>query len=394
MELAHWLFVPTAGALLADWGADVIKVEHPVTGDGYRGLVHQGVSGSGVNPSMQMANRGKRSIALNLKSSGGHEVAMRLVGTADVFLTNHRPTVLERMGLSAEQLREVNPRLVYARGTGLGVRGEQSDLPAFDATAFWARGALGETLTPAGLPRPVPQRGGLGDRNAAVHLAFGVASALFRRSQTGEGSVIDVSLLSTAVWMLGSDVIAALQSSFQPADSLDPEIRQLPVNPLAADYRCRDGRYLTLCCLQGDQYWPDVCRVIGRLDLVADERFATNEARATHNAPCVEVLEAGFAVRTLAEWTEFLRDATFPWGPYQRVTELIDDPQVLANDYIGELAVDGERIRLPTGAVQVDERPPDLRQAPGHGQHTELVLQELGYDWDDISKLKDAGAVP
>jgi crotonobetainyl-CoA:carnitine CoA-transferase CaiB-like acyl-CoA transferase len=216
VELASWVFVPVAGALLADWGAEVTKVEHPVTGDGYRGLVTQGMGGPGINPSMELANRGKRSIGLDLKSPAGREVMLRLVSQADVFLTNHLPSVLDRLGLGVEALRAVNPGLIYARGHGFGVRGPEADRPAYDSTAFWARGGLGETLTPSDLEQPIPQRGAVGDRNGAVHLAFGIAGALFRRERTGEGSTVDVSLLATAMWMLGSDVLAALAGTFVP----------------------------------------------------------------------------------------------------------------------------------------------------------------------------------
>jgi crotonobetainyl-CoA:carnitine CoA-transferase CaiB-like acyl-CoA transferase len=394
VELAHWVFVPVAGALLADWGADVIKVEHPVTGDGYRGLVAQGIGGPGVNPSMEMANRGKRSIGLDLKSEGGREIMLRLIEKADVFLTNHLPSVLERMGLGVEQLREVNPKLIYARGHGFGVRGPEADRPAYDSTAFWARGGLGETLTPSDLAQPIAQRGAVGDRNGAVHLAFGVSGALFRRERTGEGSVIDVSLLATGMWMLGSDVIAALQGTFHPAGPSVPAERQYPPNPLAANYRCADGRHIALCALQPDRFWPDICRAVGRPELAKDERFSSSKARYLNRQACTEELEAAFVSRDLADWSKAFRDEKFPWGPFQRVTELAEDPQVVANNYIGELEVDGEHIRLPTGAVQIDEQPPVLRPGPAHAQHTEFILQELDYDWDDIIRFKDEGVVP
>jgi crotonobetainyl-CoA:carnitine CoA-transferase CaiB-like acyl-CoA transferase len=394
VELAQWVFVPVTGALLADWGADVIKIEHPRTGDGYRGLVTQGIGGPGVNPSMQLANRGKRSIALDLKSAAGREVMLRLLAEADVFLTNYLPPVLERLGLRVDELREINPRLVYARGHGFGVRGPDAGRPAYDSTAFWARGGLGETLTPEGLGQPIPQRGALGDRNGAVQLAFGVAAALFRRERTGAGTVVDVSLLATAMWMLGSDVIAALHGTFVPTGPVTAAERTFPPNPLTANYRCRDDRWLVLCCLQPDRYWADVCQAVGRPDLIADERFADLSARAENRRECVEALEAAFATRSLAEWCDALRGEQFPWAPFQAVTELADDPQVVANGYIGELTVDDRTsVSLPTGAVQFDEQPARLRRAPEQGEHTELVLLELGYSWDDIIRLKDGGVV-
>ena len=151
--------------------------------------------------------------------------------------------------------------------------------------------------------------------------------------------------------------------------------------------------FLALCCLQPDPFWPDVCRAVGRPELIADGRFATLEARAENSQQCVEALEAAFAARTLAEWSELFRQYRFPWGPFQRVTELIADPQVVANGYIDQMSVDGATISLPTGAVQIDERPPTLRRGPAHGEHTEHILEELGYDWEEITRLKDAGVV-
>lgn len=395
VELAQFVFVPVTGALLADWGADVIKIEHPVTGDGYRGLVTQGIGASAgsVNLSMELANRGKRSVALDVKAPEGRTVLLRLVEQADVFLTNMLPTSLDRLGLGVADLRAVNPRLVYARGHGYGVRGPDAGKPAYDATAFWARGGLGDTLTPQGLAEPIGQRGALGDRNGAVQLAFGIAAALFRRERTGEGTVVDVSLLATAMWMLASDVLAALQGTYRPTRLAEPGERVLPPNPLTANYRCADGRFLALCFLQPDRYWPDLCRAIGRPELATDPRFADIRARAEHAAECVEILEEAFARRTLAEWREALADEQFPWEPMQSVTELVEDRQVIANGYLGSVD-DGEvHFALPTGAVQFDEQPASLRRAPAHGQHTDEVLLELGYGWDQIVDLKLAEVV-
>jgi crotonobetainyl-CoA:carnitine CoA-transferase CaiB-like acyl-CoA transferase len=195
------------------------------------------------------------------------------------------------------------------------------------------------------------------------------------------------------MWMLGSDVLAALQGRFVPTGPANQTERQFPPNPLTANYRCADDRYLALCCLQPDPHWPNVCRAVGIPELLADARFATIEGRAEHRQACVEALESAFATRTLAEWSETFREEKFPWGPFQRVTELVDDPQVIANGYIGEMSVDGSPIAMPTGALQIDEAPAHLRQGPGHGQDTERVLQELDYDWDDIIRLKSAGVV-
>ena len=393
LELAQWVFVPVAGALLADWGADVVRIEHPTTGDPYRGLVSQGIlsAHNGVNTSYHLANRGKRGIALDVASAAGREVVYRLVEDADVFLTNFRPATLERLGFGADELRRRNERLVYARGHGFGVRGPDADSPGYDASAFWARGGMAHVLTPPVLDQPVNQRGAFGDRSGGMSLAFGIAAALLRRSRTGKGSTVDVSLLATAMWILSSDVVAALQGS-QPRARWD---RAESANPLVNTYRTSDGRHIQLVFLQGDRYWPDFCRLVDRPDLLADERVADLPTRAANGAACVAELDAEFAKRTYAEWCELLRGIDAPWAPVQAMEELLDDPQVVANGYISPVDNDGgPEFSLPSVPVQFDERPPKLRRGPEHGEHTEQVLLELGYTWDDIAALQRDGVIP
>jgi crotonobetainyl-CoA:carnitine CoA-transferase CaiB-like acyl-CoA transferase len=317
----------------------------------------------------------------------------RLIDGADVFLTNFLPSVLRRLALDADELRAANPRLVYARGHGYGVRGPEADSPAYDTTAFWARGAIAETLGPEGLPEPLPQRGALGDRYAATQLAFGVAGALFRRERTGQGSTVDVSLLGTALWMIGSDVLSSLQDSFRRSPQLG-QPRRCPLNPLAANYRCADGRWLTMCCLQPDKYWSDVCTLLERPDLLDDRRFASMQQRAVHSAELVAELEAAFGSRPLPDWRKALDDARIPWAPFQTVGELLSDPQVVANNYLGVVEPDeGEPFSLPGGAVQFDEQPAALHPAPSLGEHTDEVLAELGYSWDEVVAMKVSGSV-
>lgn len=395
VELAQFVFVPAAGALLADWGAEVIKIEHPVLGDGYRALVSQGIirtSATGINQNMEMHNRGKRSVGLDVASPAGRDVLLRLVASADVFLTNFLPATLKKWRLDVDDLRAVNPSLIYARGHGHGLRGPDADMPAYDATAFWARGGLGGTLTPPTLERPIGQRGGFGDRTGATNLAFGVAAALFRRERTGVPSVVDVSLLATAVWTLASDVLSGLQGNWGAAPVAGQAARQ-SLNPLSNTYETKDGRFLSLLLLQPDRHWPDLARAIGREDLLADPAFATGRAILEHPSDMVDVLEPLFKSKTLAEWREAFLGHRFPWAPYAQVPEVIEDPQVVANGYIAEVEHEAGNFRLPTGAVQFDERPATLCRGPEHAEHTEEVLLELGCDWEEIAGLKESGVI-
>jgi len=393
VELAQWVFVPVAGALLADWGADVVRIERP-EGDPYRGLMTQGIGtdSGGVNLSVALANRGKRSIALDLRTEQGGEILDQLLATADVFLTNFRPGALERLGLDADTLTEKYPTLIYARGHGYGARGPDADAPGYDASAFWSRGGLAHVLTPPELDRPIGQRGAMGDRNGAMALAFGMAAALLERTRTGRGKVVDVSLLATAMWTLSSDVLSALQGHQPRAASMSASGY---VNPLVGVYATKDHRHISLVFLEADRYWPDFCRLVGRPELIDDPRFVDLAARKEHAEECVELLTDEFASRTFAEWKDLLAGIDAPWAPVQAVEELLDDPQVRANDYVGDVVIDGTvAYRLPAVPVQFDGRPPELRRAPEHGEHSELLLLELGYSWDDIAELQSAGVIP
>ncbi|MFG1921967.1 CaiB/BaiF CoA transferase family protein [Cryptosporangium sp. NPDC048952] len=391
VELAQWVFVPVAGALLADWGADVIRIERP-EGDPYRALSTQGIGAdaNGVNLSVALANRGKRSIALDLRTDEGREVLDDLLATADVFLTNFRPGALRRLGLDADTLTERHPSLVYARGHGYGVRGPDAEMAGYDSSAFWARGGMAHVLTPPGQDWPLNQRGAMGDRNGAMALAFGMAAALLRRARSGRGSVVDVSLLGTAIWTLSSDVLSALAGGAPRASG--PSVGP---NPVVGAYRTKDGRHIQLVFLQSDRYWTPFCELIGREDLAADPRFASLADRGVHREACVAALAEEFESRTFAEWKDLLGRLDAPWAPVQSVEELLTDPQVEANNYLGDVDVDGgPSYRLPTVPVQFDEAPPVPRRAPEHGEHTEQILLDLGYDWDRITTLRDAGALP
>ena len=392
VELAQWVFVPVAGALLADWGADVVRVDR-LDGDPYRGLATQGIGSDsgGINLSVALANRGKRSVALDLRSDDGQRVLHQLLANADVFLTSFRPDALGRLGLDADALRQRYPTLVYARGNGYGVRGPDAGMAGYDASAYWARGGIAHVLTPADREYPISPRGAMGDRNGGMALAFGIAGALLKRSRTGQGSVVDVSLLATAMWTASSDLLSALQGGEPRAVGGRGPI----VNPLIGTFTTADGRHIQLVFLESDRYWGPLCDVIERPDLRDDPRFVDHHARDANRMACVAALDEVFASRTYEEWKKLLRQLDAPWSPVQSIEELLTDPQVLANDYLGEVVIEGgPTYRLPTVPVQFDEQPPALRPAPEHGEHTEAILLELGYEWEDIIRLKETSVIP
>jgi crotonobetainyl-CoA:carnitine CoA-transferase CaiB-like acyl-CoA transferase len=393
VELAQWVFVPVAGALLADWGADVIRIEHP-DGDPYRALATQGIGSDsgGVNLSMAMANRGKRSLAIDIKKAEGLAVLHKLLESADIFLTSLRPDALHRLGLDADQMRERYPGLIYARGNGFGSRGPDANQAGYDASAFFARGGVADALTPPDRDYPIQQRGAMGDRNGGMAIAFGMAGALLKKQRTGKGSTVDVSLLATAMWTLSSDLLTVLGGKEMPR----PGNRSETPNPLTGTYRSADGRFLQLMMLQGDRYWPDLCRALGREELSTDPRFNSLAARRENCAACLAELDAEFGKRSFDECKRALGSIDVPWAPVQRMEELLEDPQVIANGYIGEVPADGDMpgYRLPAVPVQFDEAPPTLRRAPELGEHTETLLLELGYEWDSIAQLQDGGIIP
>jgi crotonobetainyl-CoA:carnitine CoA-transferase CaiB-like acyl-CoA transferase len=392
VEVAQWWFVPAAGAVLADWGADVLKIEHPVSGDPQRGLVTSGLipSTGGVNFMVEQPNRGKRSIGLDLGHPKGRAILDRLVEGADVFLTNFLPAARRKLKIEVEDIRRVNPKIIYARGHGHGDRGPDREKGGYDAASFWCRGGICSALTPRNASSPVMQRAALGDSTGGMAVAGGIAAALFRRERTGEPSVVDISLLSTAMWLMAPDIIASklIQGDFPSFD------RSSAPNPIVNSYKTKDGRWLFLNMLQPDRFWPDLCRRIERPDMIDDERFKDGMSRFQNRAECVRELDAIFAQRSLDEWRAALADAEGVWAPMQTAAELHDDVQAIANGYLPRVQrEDGSSFALVANPVQFDEAPPTLRPAPEHGQDTEQVLLDLGFSWEEIAACKEAGAV-
>jgi crotonobetainyl-CoA:carnitine CoA-transferase CaiB-like acyl-CoA transferase len=394
LEVAQWWFVPAAGAVLADWGAEVVKVEHPVRGDAQRGLSAAGfrMSEGGVDFMMQQSNRGKRSVGLDLATEGGRELLMRLAERSDVFLTNFLPDARSRLRIDAEDVRAVNPRIVYVRGSGQGPKGPDRAKGGYDATAFWSRGGVAAALTRPDAEAPTMQRPAFGDSIGAMTIAGGIAAALLQRERTGEAPVVDVSLLATAMWVMAPDVVAS--KLLKPGQGIPSFGRGAAPNPLANSYRTQDGRWLLLMMLQPDRYWEDFCRHLGRPDLAADPRYADGRKRFENREALVAELDREFAARPLAAWRERFATLEGPWAPMQTAIELHDDPQTIANGYVRPVAGgDKGQFALVASPVQFDEAAVDLGPAPELGQHTEEVLLELGLSWEDLAAHKKSGAI-
>jgi crotonobetainyl-CoA:carnitine CoA-transferase CaiB-like acyl-CoA transferase len=394
VEVATHVYVPMAGAVLAEWGADVVKVEHPVTGDPYRGLVTAGLHPvhDGVDPYFQAANRGKRSVALDLRRAGGRDVLARLLAGADVFLTNLRPGARARLRIEVDDVRADNPALVYGRGSAFGPVGPDAGRGGYDTGAYWARTGMQHLVASPRDAWPPPARPGFGDSAAGLALAGAVGAALLRRALTGEPSVVDGSLLAAGLWQVQPDVVNAGIGVGTPG--LDPDRTTAP-NPLMLPYRTADGRHVLLMMLAPDRHWPALCEAIGHPELATDPRFADAAARRRHTAACVATLDAIFAGRDLASWRAALADLPGEWAVVQTPAEVHDDPQVRANGYVTAVPTgNGGTLPMVTSPVRFDGRPPAPTRAPEHGEHTEAVLLDLGLGWDAIAALQATGAIP
>jgi crotonobetainyl-CoA:carnitine CoA-transferase CaiB-like acyl-CoA transferase len=391
IEVAAWTFVPAAGAVLADWGADVIKIEHPISGDPQRGLAAGGlVPGGTVNFIMEIPNRGKRSVGLDLSSDSGRSLLYKMVAGADVFLTNFLPAARQRLKIDVEDLRAVNPQLIYVRGSANGARGPEADKGGYDATSYWARSGVA-SLVSVGDEYPRAQPIAFGDIAGAQTIAGGIAAALYSLATTGEPSVVDVSLLSYGLWNASPHIVL---SKLLSLPELPRRTREQTPNPIVGSYKTADGRVLQLVMLQSDRYWSALCELLDRPELAVDPRFADAAARAKNAATCVSELDAEFGKRSLHQCIALLNQQDGPWAVHHLPIEVFDDDQVNANGYVRTVkAADGSDFELVANPVQFDEHSPPLTRAPEMGEHTEEVLLELGCTWDQLADWKDQAVI-
>jgi crotonobetainyl-CoA:carnitine CoA-transferase CaiB-like acyl-CoA transferase len=396
LEVAQFTFVPAAGAVLADWGADVIKVEHAENGDAQRGLsalMGMPVGSGSFAPLMEHPNRGKRSIGLSLEQPEALEVLHELIRTSDVFLTNFLPAARRRLGIELDDVRKINPDIIYVRGSGFGATGPDSEKGGYDSTAFWARAGSALGTTPVdydGLC--VMPAGAYGDSLGGMTIAGGIAGALFARERTGETSVIDVSLLGVGAWANALSVGFALLEGGPPARRVPGNSAR--TNPLVGNYRTADDRWLVLAMLQPGRYWPEFCRHIDREDLITDDRFATAKTLMANAPAAAEIVQGVLAARPLADWVDRFAGMEGQWAIAQDPWEVGQDAALRANGMIAEVIdTDGTTRELVANPVQFDEKPAEITRAPQFAEHTDEILRQLGKSDDELIDLKISGAV-
>jgi crotonobetainyl-CoA:carnitine CoA-transferase CaiB-like acyl-CoA transferase len=398
LEVAQFTFVPAAGAVLADWGADIIKVEHAETGDAQRGLVRvlgltAGKEGSSFAPIMEGPNRGKRSIGIALDKPESRPVLEELVKNSDVFLTNYLPGVRTKLGIDLDEIRKINPDIIYVSGSGFGSEGPDADKGGYDSTAFWARAGSADGTTPDDADRvSFMPAGAYGDSIGGMTIAGGIAAALYGRKMTGEPSFVDVSLLAVGAWATQFNVNLALMSG-GPLPKAQ-KTTAAPGNPLTGNYRTSDRRWIQLSMLQPTRYWDEFFRALGREDLVGDTRFDTMEKIFENNELIASIITETFATRTYDEWVTAFKGMTGQWAAVQNAWELGNDEALLANGRIADIVdADGQPQKLVANPVKFDNAPVQLTRAPQFAEHTDDILRELGLDDDQLIALKIAGAV-
>lgn len=387
IELGVWVAGPGAGGILADWGADVVKVEPP-EGDPARKFGQMLGGDLPTNPVFELDNRGKRSISLDLRTERGVELVHQLVGDADVFLTNLRPVALERLGLGPGETRRRHPSLVYAIITGYGLEGPEAERGAYDIAAFWARAGIAESLRTPGGPLPF-QRGGMGDHTVAMTGAAMISAALVERARTGRGQLVSTSLLRQGVYTIGFDVNVAVMWG----RTLGIGSRETMYSPVLNNYVASDGKSFWIVGLEGDRHWPALARAVGHPEWITDSRFDSARNRAVHAAELIALLDEIFAIRTLAEWTTvFAEEPELFWSPVNTIDDVVADAQFHAAHAVVEVPDEQGTLPMLATPVDFDGRPPAPRwRAPLLGEHTREVLQEIGLDGDATASLVSEG---
>ena len=390
VEVAEHGFVPSGAAILAEWGADVVKVERP-TGDPLRQIMAMGfVADTGeFNWLFEQFNRNKRGVAIDLRNDEGRAALNKLIAWADVYITNFLPSARDKLSLNPDDIWEVNPSCIYAIGSGQGLEGPDADQGGFDAVSYWARGGLAHMLTPQG-GQLVQPRGALGDAPSGAYLAGGIAAALFKRERTGERSLVDVSLLGAAVWTLSNDIV--------PTTILEAEPKRHVAGKslgsvLVGSYRTADERWLSLNMLDPERHWEPTCRALGLDDLIRRPEYATAAQRAERAPELHPIFVERVGSLTLATLKERLAAHDTIYSPIASPVEVIEDPQVIANGYLAPHPTH-DKARLASSPMQFDGEGLTVRRAaPAVGEHTDEVFRELGLSDQELERMRQVGAL-
>ncbi len=389
IDAATYIAAPSAAAILADFGAEVIKIERPPAGDPFRMLYRNAaMPASAHNYAFQVDNRNKRSLAINLNSSAGQQVFRQLVAQADVLVTNYQPQMQARYQLRYEDLAPLNERLIYAMVTGYGDVGEEAEKPGYDMTAYYARSGLMSFLSYEGSD-PALSPCGFGDHPTAVSLFSGIMLALYRRLQNGKGGKVSTTLAHNGVWSNASLTQAALCG-----DAVWPvrRTRASAINPLINHYKTSDGQRVLLCLLDAARDWQKLCSALERTAWIDDPLFSTPEGRTVNNVALIALLDAEIARRPLDEWKQRFAMHDVLFGIVPGAADLPADRQLIDSGVFRQ--VRGAAYRTVDSPMQlegVEKREP--APAPEIGEHTREILVELGYSTEEIDAMAAAGAL-
>jgi len=386
LDVGTWIAAPTAATMLADLGAEVIKVEQPEVGDAYRNYYQAVVSPeSAINYTWALDARNKRSLSLNLKSDEGRAILERLIRSCDVYITNQPLPMRRALGLTWEDLQPLNDRMIYASLTGYGEEGPERDRESFDLVAYWSRSGLMNQMRHKGT-QPFQAMAGMGDHPTGVALYAGIVTALLKRERTGKGTRVHTSLLANGLWSA---------SCFAQAAWANADFSTIPGQRITtALYETRDGRWLQFSMVRTEADFDGMLMALGCLDWLADERFATPESRLEHAETITAMLREVIAERTAAEWLGLMRENEVPVALVAQFQDLPDDPQVIANDMAVEPIEDVGMSRVIRDPVNVDGvRRVGVKKAPELGEHSAEILAEMGYSQADIDRLRQQGVV-
>lgn len=389
LDCASFIAAPAAATVLSDFGADVIKIEPPGTGDPYRNLPNlPGYPHSEHNFAWMLEARNKRSLALDLSTQEGQAVLHKLAAEADVFITNYPPQVRARLGITYDHLAPVNDRLIYASFTGYGEKGEEANKPGFDSNAYWARSGLMDLVRADQHTTPARSVAGMGDHPCAMALYSAIVTALYKRERTGKGSHVSSNLMANGVW--AASVLA--QAKLVGAKFGERRPRERALNAVTNHYQCKDGRWLILSLLNEERQWPALARCLGHEEFVTDPRFATKKDRHARSLELIKIFDETFATKNLAEWRTILDGNGLVFGVVGILDDIPHDKQMIENEVL--VPFENDTMLTISSPIWVDgSRKVQPRKPPGLGEHSDEILRNAGYDDAAIKALRASGAV-